>query len=368
MPHDRQVVADEQQRHAVSFAEFAQQVHDLRLHRDVQCAYGLVADQQPRSHDRGARDRDALALTAAQFVRIAVANAPSSPTSCKDCSTRSRTSCCSAHGLAACSASATLSPAVMRGSRLLNGSWNTTCSCRRNAATGARRRNRPGAPSQRTQPEVARHEPQHDPRQRRFAGARLADDAEPAARWQRQRDVVERVERAGRLPPADAARDGNARRDAVTSQQGTAAHASACSQRLAERSMAGHGASTCPPSTSSSGRTRHAVRICRGQRGANAHPVVTSPGRGGCPAMLSSRADCGPRSRGTAASSARVYGCAGASNSFEHRSALHEPPGVHDRDAVGDRGDDAEIVRDDQDADAPVAHPRAATPGSWPAR
>ncbi len=49
----------------------SQQVEDLRLHRHVERAGRLVADDQPGVHRQGARDGDALALAAGELVRVA---------------------------------------------------------------------------------------------------------------------------------------------------------------------------------------------------------------------------------------------------------------------------------------------------------
>ena len=51
---------------------------------------------------------------------------------------------------------------------------------------------------------------------------------------------------------------------------------------------------------------------------------------------------------GIEASRPRVYGCCGSRNRSPHRRLLDDPPGVHHGDAVGHLGDDAEVVRDEQ--------------------
>ncbi len=55
------------------------------------------------------------------------------------------------------------------------------------------------------------------------------------------------------------------------------------------------------------------------------------------------------------ASSPAVYGCAGAPSTSRHRAALDDAAGIHDRDAVGDLGSDAEIVRHEDHAHAQLA-------------
>ena len=67
--HDREVVRDEDQREAVAGLHVLEQVEDLRLHRHVERRHRLVADDQLRVGDDGARDRDALALSTGELVR-----------------------------------------------------------------------------------------------------------------------------------------------------------------------------------------------------------------------------------------------------------------------------------------------------------
>ena len=54
---------------------------------------------------------------------------------------------------------------------------------------------------------------------------------------------------------------------------------------------------------------------------------------------------------GTPRSSRRVYGWRGAREELVARADLDDPPGVHDRDAVGELGDDREVVADVQRRD-----------------
>ena len=51
--------------------EIGKQSHDLPLDRHIERAHRLIAHQQPRLENHGAGDTDPLALTAAEFVRIA---------------------------------------------------------------------------------------------------------------------------------------------------------------------------------------------------------------------------------------------------------------------------------------------------------
>ena len=70
--HDGQVVRDEQQGQTQLFAELAEQIQDLRLHRYVECRYGFVRNEQVRVQRECGGDGHALLLAAGQFVRTAV--------------------------------------------------------------------------------------------------------------------------------------------------------------------------------------------------------------------------------------------------------------------------------------------------------
>ena len=72
VPHDRQVVGDEDQRQPEVALQVAQQVEDLRLDRHVERRDRLVGDDQLRLQRERARDADALALAARELVRVAV--------------------------------------------------------------------------------------------------------------------------------------------------------------------------------------------------------------------------------------------------------------------------------------------------------
>ena len=82
---------DEEIRESEPLLEIEQQIDDLRLHRDVERRDGLVADDERRLEREGARQPDALALAAAEFVRILPIAAGSRPTSSNSSRTRA---CC----------------------------------------------------------------------------------------------------------------------------------------------------------------------------------------------------------------------------------------------------------------------------------
>src|SRR5438552_18333151 len=69
---DAEVVADEEVREVELALERLEEVEDLRLHRDVERARGLVEHDELGVERERARDADALALAAAELVREAV--------------------------------------------------------------------------------------------------------------------------------------------------------------------------------------------------------------------------------------------------------------------------------------------------------
>ena len=71
MLHHAQVVRDEEQREAEALLQIVEQVQDLRLDRDVERRDGLVGDDEARLDGERAGDADALALPAAELVRVA---------------------------------------------------------------------------------------------------------------------------------------------------------------------------------------------------------------------------------------------------------------------------------------------------------
>ena len=68
----REIVRHEQVRHAEVVLKVLEQVHDLRLDRDVKSRDRLVADDDLRPQGHRARDADSLPLTARELARVAV--------------------------------------------------------------------------------------------------------------------------------------------------------------------------------------------------------------------------------------------------------------------------------------------------------
>ena len=72
VPHHRQVVSDHDVRQPELVLKVFEQVHHLRLDRDVQRRHRLVGDDHLRAQHNCAGDTDSLALPAGELVRIAV--------------------------------------------------------------------------------------------------------------------------------------------------------------------------------------------------------------------------------------------------------------------------------------------------------
>ena len=71
VPDDREIVADEEVAQRELALQGTQQVEDLGLDGQVECADRLVADKQPRRQHECARDRDALQLPTGEMGRKA---------------------------------------------------------------------------------------------------------------------------------------------------------------------------------------------------------------------------------------------------------------------------------------------------------
>ena len=84
------------------------------------------------------------------------------------------------------------------------------------------------------------------------------------------------------------------------------------------------------------------------QRGWNAQPGGGVIRLGGWPGIGSSHS-CSPSSRARLFISPTVYGWRGESKIVKTSRELDDAAGVHDDDAVGELGDQAEVVRDQDD-------------------
>jgi len=87
VPDHGEVVGDEEVAEAQLVLEAPQQAEHLGLHREVERADRLVADDQARPHDERPGDRDPLALSAGELVRVPVRGARLEPDALQDLST-----------------------------------------------------------------------------------------------------------------------------------------------------------------------------------------------------------------------------------------------------------------------------------------
>ena len=72
LPHDAEIVRDEQNGHSELGLQVFEELQDLRLHRDVERGRGLVGDEKVRFVRERHCNHHALALAARELVRIGV--------------------------------------------------------------------------------------------------------------------------------------------------------------------------------------------------------------------------------------------------------------------------------------------------------
>ena len=120
-------------------------------------------------------------------------------------------------------------------------------------------------------------------------------------------------------------------------------------------------ADSCSSTVKSGGCSSQLLERVVAARAAKRQPGGQSSGLGTVPRITRSGSDCVIPSSGIDCSSASVYGCCGEPKTSCDRAALDDPAGVHDDDVVAHLGDDAEVVRDEQDRHA---EPLAAAPPS----
>jgi len=119
----RQIVRDEQISEAEFLLQVLEQIDDLRLDRHVERRDGFVAHDQLRLDRERARDPDALALAAGEFVRIAAHVVRLEADRFEQrTTTRSLNAALDGARLWIVSASPMIAPTVMRGLSEANGS------------------------------------------------------------------------------------------------------------------------------------------------------------------------------------------------------------------------------------------------------
>ena len=123
VPHDREVVGDEQERDVELPLQVLEQVDDLRLDRHVERGDRLVGDQQLGVQGQRAGDADALALAAGELVGVAVVVLRVEPDDLEQLLDPAAGSASSGTILWIASGAPTIEPTVCRGFSEVYGSW-----------------------------------------------------------------------------------------------------------------------------------------------------------------------------------------------------------------------------------------------------
>ena len=318
-----------------------EQVDHLRLDRHVERRYRLVGDDEARLDRQRAGDADALALPAREFVRVAARVLG------READERQQLG-------DPCGARRSRVQAVRRqrlGERVADPPARIQARVRvleddlQAPPIGPHRPRRQGHEIDAFEPDRAGarlDQLQHRTADRALARSRFADQPEHLARRDVEADVVDRADRT--VAPAE-----------VLLQALHAQH------RLAHSSLQRRQRERRPAAMSASGgiAVEHSGKA-RAQRGAKAQPGSGSSGLATWPA-IAFRRRFGPARRaveGTARQAGEQASRVRMARRPEQRShvgLLDHPAGVHDDDPVGDLGDDAEVVGDEQDGHADVA-------------
>ena len=197
--NDAEIVGDQDDRHAGLRLQLAQQVEDLRLHRDIERGGRLVGDQQIRLAGERHRDHDALTHATGHLMRVFVeaafrrgdAHALQSGDGAAAQCARGGAAVMRAHRLGDLVADG--EHRIEAGHRLLKDHRDAI------AANVAHLRQRqveqvPTVEHDLTSGDAARwrHQTHHRQRQHRLAAAGLTDDAERAATTDRDVDAIHR--------------------------------------------------------------------------------------------------------------------------------------------------------------------------------
>ena len=311
----------------------------------------------------GARDADALALAARELVRVAVhvARGEARPARAAR-ATRSST-------LGAVRASPWIraprrrsSPTVMRGLSDEYGSWKMICMRRRSARSSSpRQREARRAPSKSTRAGGRLDQPQDRAPGGRLAAARLADEPERLARGATSKlDAVDGLHAAPTARRRRRLRPGSTcvRSRTSSSSGASPAHVAGPSRRGAL--IGATAAQAAPRRSVAAARMRRASGGLAPRRSASLRVAGSAGGSGSPREARAGRAPCRGSSRsrvlrcaaqsGSALEAGRVYGCRGSLEERLDGARTRRPsPGVHHGDVVGHLGDDAEVVRDEQD-------------------
>ena len=192
-PHDAEVVRDEEVGQPGLLPQLGQHVEHLGLHRDVERAGRLVADQQVGLGGQGAGDADPLPLAAGELVRLALQRGGGQPDPVEQLGGRCLRTVAE-RSPRTCIGSATICWAVRCGSSEPYGSWNTIWIRWR---IGRRSRSRHGREVSAVEEHRARRrldQPHEGLGDGGLAAAGLADDGQAPAAGDRERHLVDGAE------------------------------------------------------------------------------------------------------------------------------------------------------------------------------
>ena len=334
-----------------------EQVDDLRLDRDVERRHRLVGDDEVGVDRERARDADALALAARELVRD---TGSPRPRAARRSSSSSRTRASASfrvrevvHAQRLADDAPDAVARVERRERILEDHLHPAAERPQLALAEVRdvlavEHDRAGGRLVEAQDRAA---------DRRLPAARLADEAERLAAPDRERDVVDRLHVADVAVEHDAALDREPDREVLELDE--RAPPVPCSRRPASREsrarlVRGHRveararrgrASTLARAAATSDVAATARSRSGSAAGTGSRAARWSMSRG-APAIGWSWRPRGVSRRGTLWSRPSVYGCRGAPNSCSARAGLDERARVHHVDALAHPGDDAEVVRD----------------------
>ena len=316
---------------------------DLGLDGGVEAREGLVQDQQPRLHGERAGDGQPLALAAAEVERPAVRRPR--PRARPPPSARARArrrSCASPRPRISSGSDDDLARGEPRVESAAAESWNRSCTRSRNAR---RAPPRSADTSVAFEADLAARrllQAGETARQRRLAGARLADQGHDARRARSSRSTSgQGVARPRRARP----------RGAVALGSGRGCGRAARSPHEGSNAPGGRPAAA----TSRAGRRSAHAGSAIGQRGSKAQPAGSAPGRAARPRSGPAAARRRPRVPGRADRRARAHACRDAVASPNTWAGV--PPStrrarVHHEHAPGQRGQGAEVVARHEDGQA----------------
>ena len=375
--HDAEVVRDEDVGQRELVLQVVEQVHDLRLDRDVERRDGLVGDDQPRVAARArARRRCAAAgrpRTRAGSGCSARARARRRPSAPARAAWRRR-----ATVPWMTSGSAMIAPTRLRGLSEAYGSWKTICISRRSGRSARRVEPRDVAPVEharcptvsscrRTRQRPSVDLPQPDsPTRPSVSPARTS-----------KRDAVDglharRPRAAGRRVPLT----GKCFVDLARLEQHLAAHADelrvdrrlAPRELLGDRQVAAVEVARAPRAPRARGGSLAARREARaGSAARTRSPAAARAATAAGPGSSSGGAAAAGRCAGSSRAAPTCTGAAAFANSSRFGPSSTMRPAYITHDAVGDVGDDAHVVRDQHDRRAEVACAACGSaPGSAP--